>query len=133
MVDEFTDDRKIYAVVVSETGMADGFIHVMCSGDDYFEVKVSAGEYIGDKVIRENVMYRVDKNEPVTTTMKPTSKKLVYTNNVGSQFIKDLMSGSDSVIVRLTSYDYDKSTARFSLNGSTDAISQVLAACSKAK
>ena len=125
--------REAVALVVSETGMKGGYIHVMCTGDSSFEVKLSAGEYIGDKVIRDNVLYRVDKNEPVKTTMSPTSKRMVYMNDTDSQFLKDIMNGSDSVIVRLTSYDYDKSKAKFTLIGSTDAIRKVLAACSGAK
>jgi hypothetical protein len=131
-VDEFTDKRKVYALVVSETGMSGGFIHVMCSGDDYFEVKVGAGEYIGDKIIPNNMMYRIDKNEPVKLSMKPTSKTFVYVNDKNSRFIQDLMNGAEKVVIRLTSYDFDTSTARFTLNGSTQALQEVLTSCAKA-
>lgn len=127
-VDDFTDEKTVVAVVLSEKGYQGGLIHLMCKGD-YFEVKVGAGEYIGDKRINNNVLYRVDKDEPVKTTMNPTSKNYVYFNDSNAKFLADLMNGSDQVIVRLTSYDYDTSTAKFTLKGSTSAIQQVIDAC----
>ncbi len=127
-IDDFTDEITTQAMIIAEGGPDAGFIHLMCKGS-YFEVKVSASEYIGDKDIPNNVLYRVDKNDAVKTTMKPTSKKYVYFNDLDSQFLQQLMNGKDSVIIQLTSYDYDKSKAKFTLNGSTAAIQKVLDAC----
>ena len=74
-------------------------------------------------------MYRVDKNEPVEITMKPTSKTHVYFNDPKAQFIQDLMGGSSTVLIRIYDYSYDTATARFTLNGSTAAIQEVLNTC----
>lgn len=129
-VDDFTDEKVVTALVVSETGFEDGFIHYMCSAES-FEFKIGAGEYIGDKDIYDNVMYRVDQETPKKTTMKTTSKRYVYFNDLKSVFTQDIMNGTDSVLIQLTSYDFDKSKARFSLDGAKEAIQQVLDACSK--
>jgi len=126
-VDEFTDEKKASAMVDAAGGVRNGFIHVACFPSG-IEVKISAGKYIGDKAIDDNVKYRVDKNEFVVTTMEPTSKSYVYMNDKNSQFLKDLMHGK-KVVIQLTSYDYDTSTASFSLNGAETAISKVLALC----
>lgn len=129
-VDDFTDETKTFASVFSETGFKGGFIHIGCYPGKNFELKVGAGKYIGDKAITNNVKYRVDKNTPVEMTMNPTSERYVYMNDMDSAFIKELMKGQSTVIIQLTSYDYDISKAKFSLKGSSDAIKKVLDACS---
>ena len=128
-VDEFTDAKKTFSMITAKGGMDKGFIMLGCYTEGGFEGKVSAGEYIGDKEISENVKFRVDKNEPVTLTMSSTSKRYVYFNDTDSSFIKQLLEGKDSVVVQLTSYDYDTSKAVFSLNGAKAAITKVLEAC----
>jgi hypothetical protein len=132
VVDEFTDERKTFAMVYAEGGIKSGFIMFGCYPSG-FEGKIGAGAYIGDKEINNNVKFRVDKNEPVTTTMKPTSKSYVYFNNTSSPLVSSLLSGKESVIVQLTSYDYDTSKARFTLNGAEKAINKVLEACKSKK
>ncbi|MGU3814821.1 hypothetical protein [Vibrio diabolicus] len=127
--DDFTDETKVFASVLSDAGFRDGFIHMGCYPGKSFEVKVGAGKYIGSKRIPNNVKYRVDKNEPVEMTMNSTSKRYVYMNDANSKFVRDLLDGKSSVVVQLTSYDYDISKAKFSLKGSTKAIKQVLDAC----
>lgn len=129
IVDDFTDETKTFAMIAAEGGFDKGYIHVGCYPKKSFEVKVGAGAYIGDKNIQNNVKYRVDKNEAVTTTMKPTKERKVYFNDMDAQFLKDLIAGQDSVLVQLTSYDYDTSMARFSLKGAKAAIEKVLQAC----
>ncbi len=131
-VDEFTDKKKTFSMIAAEGGLDKGFIMIGCYSSGGFEGKVGAGQYIGDKDISENVKFRVDKNEPVTLTMNPTSKTYVYFNDMDSPFIKQLISGKESVVVQLTSYDYDTSKAKFSLKGAATAINKVLDAC-KAK
>lgn len=132
VVDEFTDERKTFAMVYAEGGIKNGFIMFGCYPSG-FEGKIGAGAYIGDKDISNNVMFRVDKNEPITTTMNPTSKSYVYFNNTNSPFVTSLLGGKETVIVQLTSYDYDTSKARFTLNGAEKAISKVLEACKSKK
>ncbi|CAM3095435.1 hypothetical protein VIRA109638_13265 [Vibrio rarus] len=129
VVDDFTDATKTFATVYSETGIKGGFITMGCYPGKSFELKVSTGKYIGDKAINKNVKYRVDKDTPVQMTMKATSKRFVYINDMDSQFIKGLMNGKSTVLVQLTSYDYDTSKAKFSLKGSTAAIQKVIDAC----
>ena len=128
VVDEFTDERKVFAIIAAEDGLDKGFIHVGCFPAG-LEVKVGAGEYIGDKNVHNNVRYRVDHGEPVTTTMKPTSKRYVYFNDKNSPFLQQLLAGKEKVVVQLTSYDYDTSRATYSLNGAAAAIGAVLEAC----
>lgn len=128
-VDDFTDETKTFASVYSETGITGGFIHMGCYPGKAFEVKVSTGKYIGDKAFSNNVKYRVDKDTPVQMTMNPTSERYVYMNDMDSQFIKGLMNGKSTILVRLTSYDFSTSNARFTLKGSTAAIQKVIDAC----
>ena len=128
VVDEFTDERKVFAIIAAEGGLDKGFIHVGCFPAG-LEVKVGAGAYIGDKSVHNNVRYRVDQGEPVTTTMKPTSKSYVYFNDKNSPFLQQLLAGKEKVVVQLTSYDYDTSRATYSLNGAATAIGAVLEAC----
>lgn len=127
-IDDFTDDKKVFALVIAKGGIKNGFIAAGCYPSG-FELKVSAGEYIGDKSISNNVKYRVDKNTPIETTMKPTSKKFVYINDTSSPFISDIMNGNSTLLIQTTSYDYDTSKAKFTLKGSTNALKTVLDAC----
>jgi hypothetical protein len=109
-----------------------GFIDVRCFPSG-IEVKVSTGKYIGDSVIyRGNVKYRVDNDTAVVTKMNPTSGEYVFENDKDSKFLKALMAGK-KIIVELTSYNYETSSATFSLNGAAPAISKVLALCKDRK
>ena len=126
-VDKFTDEKKAFASIMGKEDGNEGFINVGCFPSG-IEVKVSAGKYIGDKEIFGNVKYRVDSNKYEVATMKPTSKSFVYENGKDSKFLKALMSGKE-IIVELTSYDYDTSSASFSLNGAEPAIRKVLSLC----
>ncbi len=128
-VDEFTDEKRTFSMITAEGGIDKGFILIGCYSSDGFEGKVGTGEYIGDKRISENVKFRVDKNEATTITMKPTSKRYVYFNDMDSPFLKQLADGTESVLVQLTSYDYDTSKAKFSLKNAKTAINKVLEAC----
>lgn len=130
--DKFTDEKKAFASIMDEEDGKDGFIHVGCFPSGIVEVKVGAGKYIGDKEISNNVKYRVDSNNYVVTKMNPTSKNYVYENDKDSEFLKALMSGK-KIIIELTSYDYDTSSASFTLNGAEPAISKVLALCKDRK
>ena len=94
--DGFTDTKKVFAVIAAKGGIKQGFIHLGCFPSG-FEGKVSTGQYIGDKDISNNFRYRVDKNEPVKTTMKATSERYVYFNNMSNPFIKALQSGQSKV------------------------------------
>ncbi|MEX0603848.1 MAG: hypothetical protein WD623_16890 [Marinobacter sp.] len=126
--DGFTDNSVVTAMVVAEGGPENGFILLTCYSDG-FEGKVSAGEYIGDKRIRDNFKFRVDEENPVELTMKPTSKTYVYFNNFNSPFFKALENGKSTILVQLRSYDYDTSSARYTLRGSTNAVREVKEAC----
>ncbi|MFZ6843587.1 hypothetical protein [Undibacterium sp. RuTC16W] len=129
--DKFTDEKTAFASIMAEEDGKDGFIDVRCFPSG-IEVKIGTGKYIGDKEISDNVKYRVDSNNYVVTKMKPTSKEYVYENDKDSKFLTALMSGK-KIIVELTSYDYDTSSATFSLNGAEPAISKVLALCKDRK
>lgn len=133
--DQFTDEKKTFALIMDEMDGGKGFISVGCFPSG-IEVKVGAGKYIGgnafSNAIPNNVKYRVDSNNYVVTTMNPTSKEYVYENDKDSKFLKALMSGK-RIIVELKSYDYDTSSASFSLNGAEPAISKVLALCKDRK
>lgn len=131
-VDKFTDEKKAFASISALEDGEHGFINVACFPSG-IEVKVSAGKYIGDsRIFRENVKYRVDNNTSVATKMNPTSKEYVYENDKDSKFLKALMSGK-KIIVELTSYNFETSSASFSLNGAEPAISKVLALCKDKK
>jgi len=132
IVDKFTDEKKAFASIAALEDGEHGFINVGCFPSG-IEVKVSAGKYIGDSpIFRENVKYRVDNNTSVATKMNPTSKEYVYENDKDSKFLKALMSGK-KIIVELTSYNFETSSASFSLNGAEPAISKVLALCKDKK
>lgn len=126
-VDEFTDEKKAFAMIEAEGGADKGFIIVGCYPLG-IEVKVGAGKYVGDKEIDDNVKYRIDSNEFVVTTMSPTSRNYVFINDKDSKFLKDLMSGK-KVVIQLTNYDYETSKARFTLNGANNSITKVLSFC----
>ncbi|GEM_PF-2083107 len=130
-VDKFTDEKTVFASISALNDGESGFIDVHCFPSG-IEVKVSAGKYIGDSRISGNVKYRVDNNTAVVTTMNPTSKEYVYENDKDSKFLKALMSGK-KIIVQLTSYNFETSSASFSLNGAEPAISKVLALCKNRK
>lgn len=132
IVDKFTDEKKAFASISALEDGERGFINVGCFPSG-IEVKVSAGKYIGDsRIFRENVKYRVDNNTSVATKMNPTSKEYVYENDKDSKFLMALMSGK-KIIVELTSYNFETSSASFSLNGAEPAISKVLALCKDRK
>lgn len=130
VTDDFTDETKTMALITAEGGVDKGFIHFMCTASG-FEGKVGAGAYVGDKEITGNVKFRVDKFEAKSITMNPTSKTYVYFNDAESPFIASLLNGKESVLVQVTSYDYDSSKAKFSLKGAKAAISKVVNACKK--
>jgi hypothetical protein len=127
--DPFTDETKTFAVVAAEGGPKEGLIAFGCYSGKSFEGKISAGKYIGDKdLYTDNVKYRIDKLDPVSTSMK-SDDSVVYFNDMHEPLVEALMSGQSQVVVQLTSYDYDTSIAKFTLKGSTAAISKVLQAC----
>lgn len=128
-VDGFTDEEKNFAIVLAEGGMRYGFIAAGCYPGKKFELKISAGKYIGDKEIANNVRYRVDKESPQKVSFKPASEKFVYSNNLNSRFIKDLIKGEDRVLIETTSYNYKKSKASFTLNGAKNALEKVISSC----
>lgn len=126
--DKFTDETVTSALVF---GGADGFIFLTCYGDGSFQGKIGAGKYIGEMSIHDNVKYRVDKMAAVEATFEPTSKDFVFFNDINDNFVQQLINGKDKVIIQLTSYDYDKSSAEFTLRGAKSAIEQVIRACQK--
>ena len=127
-VDKFTDRKMAFAAISAFDQGEQGFINVACFPSG-IEVKVSTGKYIGDsRILKDNVKYRVDDGAAVTTKMSPTSKEFVYENDAKSKFLKALMSGK-KIIVELTSYNFETSSASFSLNGAQPAIEKVLALC----
>ena len=126
--DGFSDETKVFAGVTAKGGFKKGFIAFGCYPSG-FEGKVGTGQYIGDKDVSNNFRYRIDKETPVKTTMKTTSKKYVYFNNANDPFVKALMSGKSKVLIETTNYSYDTSRAEFTLNGSTAAIQAVIDAC----
>lgn len=126
-VDDFTDQTTTSAVILAEGG--GGFILLGCYSSG-FRGSLSTGKFIGNNNISDNVKYRIDKNEPVTTTMKSALGPTVYFNNKDSTFLKALAGGSDSVLVQLTSYNFETSRAKFSLKGAKKAIERVLQVCS---
>ncbi|MBE8182389.1 MAG: hypothetical protein HAW61_02555 [Candidatus Portiera sp.] len=129
-IDDFTDEKRVFSYINSETGRKGSFIYVGCFPGKTFELRISTGRYIGDKELYlRNVRYRIDKDEAKATTMSPTNKRFVYSNDKSSNFLYGLMNGSSTVLVELTSYDYDTSKSRFSLKGSTKAVQAVLDAC----
>ena len=131
-IDKFTDEKKAFASIMALNDGERGFINVACFPSG-IEVKVSTGKYIGDsKIYKDNVKYRIDDQTAVTTKMSPTSKEFVYENDKNSKFLKALMSGK-KILVELTSYDFEISSASFSLNGAEAAIGKVLALCDNKK
>ncbi len=129
--DDFTDE-EVFSYVESETGPAGGFIYVGCSSDKDFELQISTGRYIGWSVVyTDNVRYRIDKDEPQSMKMSPTREKHVYSYNQSSisTFLSHLMQGGSTILIELTSADWETSKARFSLKGSTKAVQAVLDAC----
>jgi hypothetical protein len=129
VVDKFTDEKKAFASIRASEADEKGFISVGCFPTG-IEVKVSAGEYIGDsRTAFANVRYRVDSNLAVTIKMKPTSDKFVYENDKNSKFLSALVSGR-KIIVELTNYNFETSSASFSLNGAEEQIRKVLTLCS---
>lgn len=127
-IDPFTDEELEYAIVLEESSRK--FVHVMCKNRNYFEFKVSANVYIGDDANRDNLLYRIDKKEAQKVTLKGYKSNL-YANDLENLFIKHLMEGGDTLIVRATGYDFDTGTAQFAMKGAAEAVSSVVKACSK--
>jgi len=125
-VDPFTDKKNSFASILTGSG----FISFGCFAGE-FEGKVSAGEYIGDKNVPDNFRYRVDKNEPVTMTMSPTSKKHLYFNDVNSRFVGDILNGVEQVVIETKNYEFRPSNRTFTLVGAREPIIKVLADCGR--
>lgn len=132
-LDDFTDKQVSWATITAEKNSDKSFINVVCSPDATIEFKIGTGRYIAEKDISNNVMYRVDKNEPVTLTMKTFNDSFVYGNDVDSLFLSALQSNGLNILVQLTHHDYSTSKARFSLKGAKEAISKVLTNCEEVK
>ncbi|MFC7049387.1 hypothetical protein [Emcibacter nanhaiensis] len=82
------------------------------------------------RATKGNFEYRVDSQPSVTVLMRP-SKTLLFKNDYESPFVKALLEGKETVIIRLTDYEFEKSTAKFTLNGAKEAISKVMGSCHK--
>ena len=131
-VDGFTDKTQVRAYIFSDKGLNAGLILVACYPEKNFTLQIGTGIPMGtDKALYKNLKYRVDKKEVVSMTIFGTLKTYIYTKNIHSRFISDIMEGESTVLVRLKSLDHGESTARFTLNGAKEAIQTVLDACKK--
>ncbi len=149
-IDDFTDEKNVFALIIS-TGKNDrGLLTLSCDQSKSFSVAIVIGFHLGAKRIlrakRINVKYRVDKNDPVTSTMwadhwgdSSKGKDLQGTvigfkDDVVSRFVRDLMNGKETVLISLTppdNYTLESHRLRFTLNGAAAAIKTVLEACGK--
>ena len=96
-VDDFTDDEKHFAMVLSED--LKGFIQVVCLPERVFKVRVSTGAFIGESATG-HIQYRVDKKMAVKSKML-TAETGLYFNDMGHEFIQDIMAGKKKVLVQL--------------------------------
>ncbi len=138
-IDEFTDKKITVASIFSIEENHTNLISLVCYPSRSFSGRILFDTYLGAR--RIDVMYRVDKNEPATLTMRAVPMKtrhrrvtVVYFNDIDSKFVRDLMNGKGTVLVKLIPHDgyaSEPRTVRFTLNGSTAAIKTVLEACGK--
>lgn len=125
--DDFTDETNVFTAVIDSTG--ENWILIRCVGGDYLELTLKSSAYSSDGFHSNNLMYRIDKKTAQTTSLMASKYKL-QTFDKDHDFIRALMSGGEKLLSRVTGYDGDTSTMRFTLNGAKAAVTQVVEACS---
>jgi len=127
--DEFTDQQQTFAFVASTEGKEKGVIVVACFARGQIETKISTGAYIGSKDIPNNMLYRVDDDPAVTSTMTP-SKRVVFSDKYSEQFLQDIKQNyKDHVNVQLTDFEFNTTKAKFTLKNASESIKKVVDAC----
>ena len=137
--DPFTDEFKIIAAILGKDtdgrpSLRDGFLVASCRSDGgrkIYEMKVSAGHYVGDKKFHgiHNVKYRVDKKPAKSMSWKGYENSR-FTSTIDEYLVSELSDGS-AAIFEVTNYRGQGRLVEFSLNGAGDALTTVVEACSQ--
>lgn len=132
--DPLTDLSRGIAATQDDSGAA---LVVKCDimdgapGDMY--ISYIADGYLGGTRSNRSreLIYRVDDETPVEVMASHDGSTASVLSRMGAQsIIEDLMDG-DTVFFRARSFDYDTHDARFSLIGSSAAISRAYELCGK--
>ena len=130
-VDEFTDTTVHIALVTSLD--TNGFVIAKCDEEKKFELYLSVDEFIGSQDTYK-VRYRIDKNSPESDEWNvSTEGTSVFARYRDKLYIaREFMSGTQ-LLVEVTDFHGTPHQSKYSLNGATNAIGQVLDACGKSR
>lgn len=125
-IDPMTDENSSYAAIIN--GRKE-LIAVRCDGDNSFNIIVGVGEYLGSD--SPPVTYRIDKQPAVNAdrwNLSTTGTLMFVPDSKLSEIKEGLLTGQN-IIFQVTDFRGSKPYAKFSLSGSSAAISQL--ACMK--
>ena len=125
-VDAFTDEAKYQAYSSTIVGNSVSLLGGRCH-NGVIDAMWSPSKYIGGGY-GATVMYRIDKNKPVTETWAlGTSNRLVFVP-YPEQFLRALRDGSE-VAIRVTDHNGSNIDATVDLTGSKEVIDRLFKAC----
>jgi hypothetical protein len=97
---------------------------INCSNQDFVGMVLLFDGYLNSGELGE-LKYRVDTNEPVTTSVTMKDRGVLFHSGINEQDMKNMLTGS-KLVVRATSYDNDTYTAEYDLTN----LKQTVTACS---
>ncbi|BES71496.1 hypothetical protein RE428_25140 [Marinobacter nanhaiticus D15-8W] len=121
--DPMTDENK--SIAMTSHGRNESVI-VRCDGNSDYDIILSVGEYLNDNA-RVPVQFRIDDKEPSeerSWSLSTDGTAVFAPLRYKKELIEGLKNGSQ-IVVQITDYRGSKPFSKFSLAGSSAAISQL--------
>jgi len=106
-------------------------LEVACKNND-IRVNVNTKNLIASQDRKFDLSYQVDKSPSVSVQMKtyPDSKRKGYAVEQSANIIQDLLTGKESIFLRITTITKKVLSGAISLEGAQQSIKKVVADCS---
>jgi len=130
-------NNQTYSVALSPMPRRDLYdelkLEIICR-DKHLQVAINADSLIASQGSQFDVEYQIDKQAPVTIKMRtfPDSKRRGYTNDEAKQLVDAILTGRDSVFIRVKTMIRETLSGAIPLQDAAQAVQQVLSDCGMA-
>lgn len=132
-VDPFTDEVTHRALAIIQEEDVNGSVLVVCDKEGFYFVvglldfqKLKGAKSLPK--IKSILEYRIDKNPARKADMAQIDGR-VGMANLDNPFIKGILAGGTTLLIRLTHEDNTTVMASLPLEGASEAVGKVVAAC----
>ncbi len=106
-------------------------LEVVCRNKQ-LQVTLTADELIASQGSKFDISYQIDQSPPVALQMTtfPDSKRKGYTDSQAQQIIKALLTGKDTIFLRVSTLTRKELAGAIALDGMMPSVQKVLGDCS---